>query len=341
MFAESSIGSSVSQEIDLSKVNQLDSPSSFSKAWAVRYMRMVKEGASRPVFSDERELRAAVAKMLHQDLRSISARAWNKTEQLLSQQVVQHQLDPDIIDPWAIAGDVFQIFDRAFESYASFVYPERFAVNIAPDLGIIRSKFTAVDPRVIGFVSMQFHYTGQLLLESVEPSQRGILQLYFKAIDDHLYMPLQRAYDAASYYGYNSSELKVVRTLLPQSSTIAQHVVTQVLEAFPKHQCYSGSLGSTTVRASSIRDTEMFQIYLWVCLLEKNTSVVQHELFPLCVMLYPTFNVRWDLVRYMLKLLQREYGQLLTSDEFALCLPHFDLLQTIFSAEVVEAAYSF
>lgn len=154
-------------------------------------------------------------------------------------------------------------------------------------------------------------------------------------------MPLQRAYDAASHYGYNSSELKVVRTLLPQSSTIAQRVVTQVLEVFQGHQCYSGPLGSKTVRASSTRDTEMFQIYLWVCLLEKNTSVVQQELFPLCVMLYPTFNVRWDLVRYMLKLLQREYGQQLNSDEFALCLPHFDLLQTIFSAEVVEAAYSF
>jgi hypothetical protein len=341
MFAESSIKSSVSREIDFSISNPLDAPSSFSKAWAVRYMRMVKKPSSRQIFSDERELRAAVAKMLHQELRSVSARAWNKTEQLLSQQVVQHQLDPDTIDPWAIAGDVFQIFDKAFANYASFVYPERFAVNIAPELGIIRAKFTALDPRVIGFVSMQFHYTGELLLESVQPSQRGILRSYFKAIDDHLYMPLQRAYDAASYYSYSSPELKVVRTLLPESSAIAQRVVEQVLAVFPDHKCYSGALKSATVRASSLRDTEMFQTYLWVCLLERNTSVVQQELFPLCVMLYPTFNVKWQLVRYMLQLLQRECGQLLTSSEFALCLPHFDLLQTIFSAEVVEAVGSY
>ena len=341
MFANSSVTSSDPQEINFPAYDQLDSSSSFSKAWAIRYMQMVKKAPSRPLFSDERELRAAVAKTLHQELRSISARAWNKTEQLLAQQVIQHQLTPDIIDPWAIAGDVFKIFDRAFENYAAFVYPERFATDIASELGAIRAKFTAVDPRVIGFVSMQFHYTGQLLLDIVEPSQYGILQLYFKAIDDHLYMPLQRAYNAASHYSYSSPELKVIRTLLPQSSAIAQRVVAQVLDAFPDHECYSGPLASETVRASSLRDAEMFQTYLWVCLLEKNTSVVQQELFPLCVMLYPTFNVRWELVRCMLQLLQREFGQLLSGDELDLCLPYCDLLQTIFSTEVVETADDF
>ena len=337
MFANSSVTSSVSREISFSTYNQQDSLSSFSKAWAVRYMRMVRKTPSRPLFSDERELRAAVAKTLHQELRSISARAWNKTEQLLAQQVVQHQLPPDIIDPWAIAGDVFQIFDRAFESYATFVYPERFAVDIASELGAIRAKFTADDPRVIGFVSMQFHYTGQQLLETVEPSQRETLQLYFKAIDDHLYMPLQRAYNAASYYRYGSPELKIVRTLLPQSSAIAQRVVAQVLDIFPGHQCYSGSLASAAVKVSSLRDTEMFQTYLWVCLLEKSTSVVQQELFPICVMLYPTFNVRWEMVRHMLELLKQEFAQSLTDGEMELCLPYFDLLQMIFSADVIDA----
>ncbi|ESA32200.1 hypothetical protein N836_26790 [Leptolyngbya sp. Heron Island J] len=329
--------SSFSQEDDSLSTERSGSSSSFSKAWAIRYMQQVNQPLSRPTFANERELRAAIAKTLHQALRPISAKAWNKTEQLLSEEVVRHQLDPDIIDPWAIAGDVFQIFDKAFESYASFIYPERFAVSIAPELGHIRAKFTAVDPRVIGFVSMQFHYTGQLLLELLEPSQRGVLELYFKAIDDHLYMPLQRAYDAASNYPYASLELRVVRTLLPKSSSIAQRVVAKVSDAFPNHQCYSGPLKSPTVRTSSTRDAEMFQTYLWVCLLEKNPSVVQQELFPLCVMLYPTFNVNWELVRYMLKLLQREVVQLLSPSEFAQCAYHFDLLETIFSPEVTEA----
>ncbi|MEM9452123.1 MAG: hypothetical protein AAGA75_26840 [Cyanobacteria bacterium P01_E01_bin.6] len=336
MLSEYPVDSSDSNETNLLQVENKSSLSSFSKAWAVRYVRTVNQSLPSPTFNNDSELRASVAQTLHQSLRAISAQAWNKTENLLAEEVIRHQLQPDMIDPWAIAGDVFHIFDKAFDSYALAMSPERFAVNVAPELGSIRAKFTAVDPRVIGFVSMQFHYTGQLLLEILEPKEKDVLQLYFKAIDDHLYMPLQRAYDAAASYPYASSELNVVRTLLPESSSIAQRVVAKVLLAFPDHQCYSGPLKTSNVMASSIRDAEMFQTYLWVCLLEKNISVVQQELFPLCVMLYPTFNVRWDLVRYMLKLLQREFCRLLAPNEFALCTSPIDVLETIFSSEVVE-----
>jgi hypothetical protein len=41
----------------------------------------------------------------------------------------------------------------------------------------------------------------------------------------------------------------------------------------------------------------MFQVYLWVCVLEDTISSGQQELFPLCVMLYPRLNVRWELVQ--------------------------------------------
>lgn len=335
MDTHSLVDTSVAPNSNLLPDEQNSTLSSFSKAWAVRYVQVVNRPQEVPKFSNDAELRTTVAQNLHQVLRSVSAQAWNKTEQLLAEEVIRHQLHPDVIDPWAIAGDVFHIFDKAFESYAAVMSPERFAVNISPELGDIRAKFTADDPRVIGFVSMQFHYTGQLLLNTLEPEQQDLLKLYFKAIDDHLYMPLQRAYDAAASYPYISPELSVVRTLLPESSEIAQRVVNQVLQAFPNHQCYSGALKSATVKASSIRDAEMFQTYLWVCLLEKNVSVVQHELFPLCVMLYPTFNVRWEIVRYMLKLLQREFGLILTPSQLALCASNFDLLQSIFSADVV------
>ncbi|MEB3211548.1 MAG: hypothetical protein VKL39_09335 [Leptolyngbyaceae bacterium] len=335
MFAHSTAQSSASDNMKQLLGKSGDTLSPFSKAWAVRYVRTVTQPSPKPTPENDADLRAAVADTLRQSLRSVSAQAWNKTETLLAEEVIRHQLQPDTIDPWAIAGDVFHVFDQAFNSYIAALSPERFAVNIAPELGAIRAKFTAIDPRVIGFVSMQFHYTGQLLLELLEPSQRKRLQFYFKAIDDHLYMPLQRAYDAAASYPYASPELSIIRTLLPESSAIAHRVVDQVLQAFPNHQCYSGALRSSAVKTSSIRDAEMFQAYIWVCLLENNVSVVQQELFPLCVMLYPTFNVQWEIVRYMLTLLQREFGQLLAPSEFALCASHLDMLHTIFSPDVV------
>jgi hypothetical protein len=81
------------------------------------------------------------------------------------------------------------------------------AKAISSDVGGMRQKYTKNDPRVIGFVSMQFHYTSQVLLNQLSPLERAIVSAYFKVIDDHLYMPLQRAYTAAAKLDYESPAL--------------------------------------------------------------------------------------------------------------------------------------
>ncbi|MGB3518773.1 MAG: hypothetical protein WBA43_20115 [Elainellaceae cyanobacterium] len=304
---------------------------SFSQAWAKRYVQQVHQPSPFP--TNAQTSRYDIAEHLRQELRAVSARAWSKTEHLLAEQVKRHQLPPNLINPWAIAKDVHDIYDQAFISYVSSVTPERFAVNISPLLGHIRAKYTLVDPRVIGFVSMQFHYTGLFLLE-LATNDQDALRLYFKAIDDHLYMPLQRAYDAAAQHSYESTDLQLVRKLLPQSSAIAHRVVDQVMAAFPHHHCYSGALNSPQVKISSLRDAEMFQTYLWVCILEDNISIVQQELFPLCVMLYPMLNVRWELVRYMLTLMDHEFAQCLDTAQFIKCSTYLDSLKIMFAEDV-------
>lgn len=308
---------------------------SFSKTWAQRYVRQVKDRqlleSSQYQVSLSRE---ALAQKMLQSLRAISAKAWSRTEALLAKEVVNHQLCHDLIDPWAIAEDVYRIYARALACYAQFSTPERFATEIAQPLGGIRQKYTRVDARVIGFVSMQFHYTGQLLLEPVAPLHRAVLRLFFKAIDDHLYMPLQRAYGAAAEYDYKGVELQTVRRLLPESSRIAQAIVSQVHQAFHNHRCYSGPLNALAVQAASIRDVEMFQVYLWVCILEKNIHSVQQELFPLCVMLYPTLNVSWEMVRHMLNHLDSTVYSLLNPDQWQVCAPYLGAMHQIFSPEV-------
>ncbi|NET09747.1 MAG: hypothetical protein F6K09_04290 [Merismopedia sp. SIO2A8] len=329
---------SVPSKCNLNPPNTKASLITLSKAWAERYIRTVHHPQSQPAIPTEMESRRAVADILNQGLRTVSVQAWAKTEQLLSEEVVRHQIQPEVIDPWAISGDVYKIYNLAFESYAHGITPERFAVDASPELGKIRAKFTAIDPRVIGFVSMQFHYTGQFLVGLLEPCQQEELKPYFKAIDDHLYMPLQRAYDAAASYPQGSLELNIVQQLLPESSAIAKRVVNQVIQAFPNHQCYSGALNSSIVRSSSTRDAEMFQTYIWVCVLEKNISVVQQELFPLCVMLYPTFKVKWEIVRYMLVLLEREFAATLAPDAFVRCLSYLAPLNAMFSPEVFAQA---
>ncbi|MEO0534233.1 MAG: hypothetical protein AAF215_10255 [Cyanobacteria bacterium P01_A01_bin.123] len=311
---------------------------SFSKTWAQRYVRQVNDRRILESALYQAPLsRERLAEQMIQSLRPISARAWSKTEALLAKEIVNHQLSQDLIDPWAIAEDVYHVYVQALTSYAKALPSERFAIEIAQQLGRIRQKYTAVDPRVIAFVSMQFHYTGQLLLETLSSPHRARLQLFFKAIDDHLYMPLHRAYDAAANYDYRDMELQSVRCLLPESSRIAKQIVNQVHQAFHNHRCYSGPLNDLTVQAASIRDVEMFQAYLWVCILERNIHSVQQELFPLCVMLYPTLNVSWSMVRQMLTHLDSSIHRLLTPEQWQVCVPYLGAMHQIFSREVFDS----
>ncbi|MEO1294190.1 MAG: hypothetical protein AAFW75_00005 [Cyanobacteria bacterium J06636_16] len=250
---------------------------SLSGLWAKKYVAKLKEQDKLLSHPSGAQLRVDVAKGLKEMLRPVSAQAWNKTEALLAHEIRRHQIDSELIDPWAIAKDVHQVYEKAVSAYTDDISPERLSVRVAPGIGRIRERYTAADPRVIGFVSMQFHYCGQMLADQAPVSEQAKLAAYFKVIDDHLYMPLQRAYDAAAEYPYDHPRLQTVRGLLPYSSKIAKHIVNRVNQLYPAYKSYSGRLGSELVRTSSVRDVEMFQVYLWTCVLEQNIAALVHK----------------------------------------------------------------
>jgi hypothetical protein len=306
---------------------------SLAGIWAKKYLGNLAESAdksSNSGFSD----RTQTADKLCNLLRFCSSRAWGKTETLLFQEIEKHRVNPQLINPWKIAEDSRLLFEQAFESYEANLTPEQFSVITSRQCGQVRHYHTAVDPRVLGFLSMQFHYTGQLLLEEFSPAERGPIADYFKVMDDHLYMPLHRSYEAATQHAIESPQLKAVQQLLPVSTAIAQTIVTRVAALNPNYQCYSGALESPEVRVSSIRDVEMFQIYLCLCVLEGNIASVQQELFPLCVMLYPPLRVNWQLVQQLLLGLHHEVKNCLTPEGYATFHPYIKAFQEMFSEAV-------
>lgn len=316
------------------KTAQGRSLSSLSELWAKKYVENLSQQDSLLNHRNGVQQRTDVARNLSDHLRSISAQAWNQTESLLAREIRRHQIGSELIDPWAIAQDVHRIYSKALSAYADGITPQRFSVLVSSDLGKIRKHHTAVDPRVIGFLSMQFHYCGQLLLKQAPTSEQEDLENYCKVIDDHLYMPLQRAYEAAANYHVNDPRLKTVQTLLPYSSTIAVNVVETVNHLYPNYVSYTGRLNSKTVRTSSVRDVEMFQVYLWTCLLEESIAAITQELFPLCVMLYPTLRVNWELVRQMISLLGKAFKQYEPLQGEQYYRPYYEALWTMFSPEV-------
>ncbi len=269
-------------------------------------------------------------------LRFASSQAWAKTERLLAAEIPRQRIDPELIDPWQIAEDSRDLFEAAAESCGEGLPPARFSVKIAPLCGRLRARYSERDPRVLGFLSMQFHYTGQMVLQALSPQERGLFHPYLKVMDDHLYMPLQRMCENAAAHASDSfsAPLAAVQELLPLITGVAEFICAEVAQRFPNYHCESGPLTNLEVRVSSIRDVEMFQVYLGLCALEGNVASVQQELFPLCVMLYPPLKVDWELVRQMLKLLDEALRLRLTSGSYTVLLPYLQALQGMFSLEV-------
>jgi Phycobilisome protein len=267
-------------------------------------------------------------------IRQASAQAWAQTEQLLGGELQRHGIAPELVNPWAIAADSHQLFEQAIAAYGEGISVRQMSLVVGHDCGQLRSKYMQADPRLIGFVSMQCHHTGQVLLAALTDRECELFAPYLKVIDDHLYMPLREAYQAAAQHDADSEKLRAVQHLLAVSSKIARKVYKRVNGQNPGYQSHSGALSAEAIKTSSLRDIEMFQMYLCVCLLEGNVRSVQEQLFPLCVMLYPRLNVSWQLVQEMLAAMGWEMHKRLLPGDMMQFLPYLRTLGHMFSEDV-------
>lgn len=310
-------------------------PSPLAQQWARRYIDHLSTPHT-PIQSPaiKRGLRSDAANRLLDLLRQVSLQAWSQTEALIGAEIRAHGIDRRLINPWEISQDTFQVYEKALEFYTQNTAYARLPALIGPDISQIRKKYTATDARVIAFVSLQFHYTGSILKGHLSKLENNLLENCFKVIDDHLYMPLHRAYRAAGKYPNDAPRLITARQILESSTEISEVVVERVAQMYPGYKAYSGKLSDPNVRHSSQRDVAMFQIYLIVCILEKSPSILQDELFPLCVMLYPKLKVHWELIRQMLNFIGQEVRTRLGEEQLALFAPYLLMLREMFSPEV-------
>lgn len=317
---------------------------SLAVLWARKYYISVTAQNEQPLLKTpdnlkevaSQEGRERTADKLMQNLTLASAQAWSLTESLLAEEIRRHGVNPDLVNPLEIAADTRYLFQKVVDAYAKRLTARSLSVIVGKDFGRIRQKYTSVDRRAIGFVSMQFHYTGQKLLEWLSSGEQTLWTPYLKVMDDHMYMPLQAAYEAAANHPFDSPALAAVQDLLPVSTKIAISVCQQVCRLNPNYASHSGSLSNPKVKTASIRDVEMFQVYLCLCALEDDIRSVQRELFPLCVMLYPRLRVSWGLVQEMLKAIGWDMHDRLAPENMAIFLPYLRILTEMFSSEVFQ-----
>ncbi len=341
---------SLSQELTI-QFQQTSPPSQMyilASLWAQRYCQTLESleplAIGEPVFDQSSpplvglaivstgQGRTQTIQKLQTRLNYAIANAWMQVEPLISEEMRRHGLNLQLIDPWEMIQDIRQLYQQTLTAYAEAIAPSRLAIVLGTEFGDIRQKYAQIEPRSLGFVTLLFYFTGQYLLSHLILAEKTLFTPYLRVMDDYMYIPLQELYTAAAQNPPHSQNLQAVQHLLPISTRIARSVYEQALCKYPHYQSYSGALNSPKVRASSIRDIEMFQIYLCLCVLEGNLRCIQQELFPLCLVLYPQLKVRWELVQDMLLGIFWEVHHQLSPVDVQVFLPYMRSLIEIFAA---------
>ncbi len=215
---------------------------------------------------------------------------------------------------------------------------EQLATALEPVLLELQNQhLLAKDKRTIGFVNTQFHFTTRLVINQLTLPEQVLLSPYLKFVEEQVLIPWQRVCAAATKHEFDSPHLAIVQQLLPVSDEIASAVFLQTANLNPHHCSRRGKLSHPGVAASTTRDMNMFQAYLWLCVLEDSMASVEYELLPLCVMVLPSVEVQWELSKQMIQLLIDEIQVYLSPDQINILRPYTQAMQRLFSNPEMKA----
>ncbi len=301
---------------NLSKEIHNDSVSLLTKLWSDRYLLDLSTLKSEPTNFFELiecaspEGRAKTVAFVKRLLKLDCEWGVAKTNALFNAQSVS------LLNTNQMAETIQFVYEKALDIYQqepspvsalTVVMPDKLSITFEQLLTTLRQQHTlASDPRSIGFISTQIYYTSRLLLDQLSRSEQILLNPYFKFLEEQVCIPFQRVCIAAANLEPDSPSLTIVQQLLPACHDIAKTVYRRAVKLYTRHQSRRGTLSHPGVKASAIRDLEMMQGYLWLCILENNFTAVEQELIPLCVLVFPSVQVTWELVQQMLEMLMDE-----------------------------------
>ena len=186
------------------------------------------------------------------------------------------------------------------------------------------------DPRTIGFVTTQFHFTTRAIFKRLKLWDQVLLYPYLQFAEEQVCMPWQDLNRAALSHPAHSPEVLLVDHMIGQCDRIAIAVYQQARQQLSSMKSTRGDMDHPDVAASIIRDTTMFQTYLWLCVLQGNMSAVQDRLLPLCMMVFPSVGVSWEWVYQMLVMMVSQISETLSAAQWDLVRPTAELLLETF-----------
>lgn len=214
-------------------------------------------------------------------------------------------------------------------SLASWGIPEinTLATVLSPLLSELQDWNRSSDNwKTVGFATAQINLSNGLLLEQLTDLEQVIMRGYFQFLEEQVALPWQRMCSASASYTPSSPLFLTVERLLPMTTNIASIVHDRWSRAFPNYAGRRGQLTSPAIRHSSIRDFEMFQVYLWLSCLEKNLTHIEQELSAICVIVYGALNIPWTMTVDGTILLMHEILNRLEPHERELVSPYIQAM---------------
>ena len=189
------------------------------------------------------------------------------------------------------------------------------------------------DWRTLGFITTLLNFANKLLHSKLTIPEQVLIKPYFNFIEEQVALPWQRVCAAAAQHQVSSPAFILVEQMFPASREIAQTVYRQLVQLLPNHRSRRGGLDHPGITHSCLRDLEMFQAYLWLCVLEGSMAPVEDELVDLCVMVMTGVDVKWEMTQLWNQVLADELLARVTPSQSKILLPYIQGLQQAFLKE--------
>ena len=178
------------------------------------------------------------------------------------------------------------------------------AHSLKPLLDEFRHQSVGSDSnKSLGFMTTQINLTNTLLVQNLDPVEQAIMAPYFSFLEDHVALPWQRLCAVAANHKAGGPMFSIVERMLPMLSDISAAAHQQWSDDFPYYCTRRGRLNQPKVKQSSLRDFNMFQVYLWLSFLQRHSNVIEQELVVLCRVVYSQLGIPWDMTLRGTKLL--------------------------------------
>jgi hypothetical protein len=218
---------------------------------------------------------------------------------------------------------------------------EELASALEPILMVFQEQHLASkDWRALGFMTTQLNFSNKLILKKLTPPEQVLLTPYLKFVEEQIAMPWHRVCAAAAKHKLGSPMLTLVQQMLPVCEDIAQSVYRRLVELLPNHRSRRGGFSEPEVTYSCLRDLNMFQAYIWLCLLEESMAPLKKELLPLCEMVVQGVEIPWEMTEKWCQVLGDEMMSHVNPEQQDLLLPYIEGMQQLFFKERARLGFS-